>query len=197
MEELNGSQKEKAISSMLKSMIMSLCFLLLVAFCKSESSFASDPKPPLLQPYFDGDCLPVSEFRLGQVALGDREERVKKALGSPIRVERIEEEDDGGGYVLHRLHYKYLVIDIVRGKVDRLRSISPKISTPAGIHSGLTGEQIIKIYGRKSKNWDKGFDAVTCPEMKNGQEWNASYVMSLSFNEQKILLKIDMAANRP
>jgi hypothetical protein len=163
----------------------------------SGEIIAGERKPPLLQPHYDGDCMPTAEFRLGKVAAYDSEGKVKKLLGNPKKIELIEEEDDGGRYTLRRLSYKDIVIDIVRNKVDRLYTTSPSMRTPAGIHPGLTLEETIRVLGRKPQNWDKGFGIATCPEMRDGMSWDASLIMSLSFNERGILVSIEIAANRP
>lgn len=152
---------------------------------------------PLLQFLDDADCMPATEFKLDKVAAYDPEGKVMKLLGKPNRIELLEEEDDGGPYRLKRLHYKNIVIDIVRGEVDRLYTNSTKIRTPAGIHPGLTIEEISKILGRKPRYLDRSFGIVACTEKRDGMSWNASLGMTLSLNDRNVLVSIEIIADRP
>lgn len=160
-------------------------------------AFAREGKSPLLRLLNDADCMAVAEFKLDKVAAYDSEGKVKKLLGKPHKIELLEEEDDGGPYTLRRLHYKDMVIDIVRGEVDRLYTASKKIKTPAGIHPGLTLDEISRIIGRKPRNLDKGFGVVACPEMRDGMSWDASLAMTLTLNEHNVLVSIEIIADRP
>ncbi len=154
--------------------------------------------PHLLRQFYDDDCLPSSEYMLGAIAVYDAEGKVKKLLGEATRIEQSEGEDDGGGgYTLRRLFYKDVVIDIIRGKVDRLYTASQSTQTPSGIHPGLTLEQTIGILGSRPQNGSNFFYIATCPEKKDGQDWDASIGMSLSFDERNVLVSVEIAADRP
>jgi hypothetical protein len=141
----------------------------------------------LLRPYYDGDCMPSSEFKLGAVAVYDAEGKIKTLLGKAKKIELSTGEDDGGKYTLRRLFYKNMAVDIV----------SPSTRTPSGIHPGLTLEQAIGILGRKPRDGSNGFYIATCPENKDGQELNASIGMSLSFDARGVLVGVEIAADRP
>lgn len=106
-------------------------------------------------------------------------------------------EDDGGRYDIKTYRYDHLQIDIVRGRVDRIYTMSNKIAMPSGIRVGYTMDQVIHILGRKPRDWQgtqSEFSIVTCPV--NG-EWLQEDYVSLKFNNNKILTSIEYAANRP
>jgi len=193
MKDIELATVNLANTSITKMVCLVSTFLLLMF----GRALADDGKFPLLQLFNDADCMPVAEFKLDKVAAYDPEGKVKKLLGKPNKIDLLEEEDDGGPYTLRRLHYKDIVIDIVRGKVDRLYTASTKSKTPAGIHPGLTIEEISTILGRKPQNLDRSFGIVACPKTRNGMSWDASLAMTLSLNEHNVLVSIEIIADRP
>ena len=175
-----------------------LLFLLLLYISSFATFSIGSPKSPTV--LVDGghyDCLPVSTFGLEGIRLWKPEKIVSRMLGKPNSITIGWGEDDGGRHDIRTYHFDHLQIDIVRGKVDRIYTMSNKVAMPSGIRVGYTMDQIIHILGRKPRDWQgtqSGFSIVTCPV--NGKWVQEDYV-SLKFNTDKVLTSIEYAANRP
>ena len=173
-----------------------LICLLLYVFCFATFSIGSSESPIVLVDGGHFDCLPVSTFGLKDIRLWKPEIIVSGTLGEPNAITMGGGEDDGGSYDVKTYHYDHLQIDIVRGKVDRIFTMSDKVTMPSGIRVGYTIDQVIQILGRKPRDWQgtqSEFNIVTCPV--NG-EWVQEDYVTLKFNN-KVLVSIEYAANRP
>lgn len=143
------------------------------------------------------DCLPVSKFGLKSIRLWAPENTVSGTLGEPNSITFSGGEDDGGRYDIKTYHYDHLQIEIVRGKVDRIYTMSNKVAMPSGIRVGYTMDQIIRILGRKPRGWqgaESEFSIVTCPVNGN---WVQEDYVTLKFNKNRVLTSVEYAANRP
>ena len=68
---------------------------------------------------------------------------------------------------------------------------------PSGVRVGHTMDEVVKIFGRKPRDWQGDglvFSIVTCPEK---EEWIQEDYVTLKFDKDKILTSIEYAANRP
>lgn len=172
-------------------------FLLLYILAFSTFSIGLSADATVLVDGGHFDCLPVSTFGLKGIRLWKPENTVLKALGKPNSITTGSGEDDGGMYDIKTYHYDHLQIDIVRGRVDRMYTVSDKIAMPSGVRVGYTMDQVIQILGRKPRDWQgtqSEFIIVTCPV--NG-EWVQEDYVYLKFNSNKVLTSIYYAANRP
>jgi len=91
------------------------------------------------------DCLPVSTFGLEGIRLWKPENTVSATLGEPSSITTGGGEDDGGTYGIKTYHYDHLQIDIVRGKVDRIYTMSNKVAMPLGIRVGYSMDKIMRF----------------------------------------------------
>jgi hypothetical protein len=176
---------------------LQLLFLLLYILSFATFSIGSSESPTVLVNGGHFDCLPVSTFGLQGIRLWKPENTVSKTLGDPNTITIGGGEDDGGRYDIKTYHYDHLQIDIVRGKVDRIYTMSNKVAMPSGIRVGYTMDQVIQILGRKPRDWQgtqSEFSVVTCPV--NG-DWVQEDYVNLKFNNNKVLTSIEYSANRP
>ena len=174
-----------------------LFFLILFIFSFVTFSVESTESATVLVDGGHFDCLPVSTFGLEGIRLWEPENTVSKTLGDPNSITMNRGEDDGGTYDLKTYHYDHLKIDIVRGQVDRIYTQSSKIAMPSGIRVGYDMDQVVEILGRKPRGWQgtpSEFSIVTCPV---SGEWIQEDYVTLKFDNQKVLTRIDYAANRP
>lgn len=174
-----------------------LFFLLLYIFYFATSAIGSPEGPTILVDGGHFDCLPVSTFGLEGIRLWKPENTVSATLGEPSSITTGGGEDDGGTYGIKTYHYDHLQIDIVRGKVDRIYTMSNKVAMPLGIRVGYSMDKIIQILGRKPRGWQgtqTEFSIVTCPVNGN---WVQEDYVSLKFNNSRVLTSIEFAANRP
>lgn len=176
---------------------LQLLFLLFYISGFAAFSFGSSESPTVLVDGGEFDCLPLSIFGLKNIRLWEPEITVSKELGKPESITKGWGEDDGGRYDIKTYHYKHLQVDIVRGNVDRIYTMSEKVAMPPGIRVGDTMDQVIMMLGRKPRDWQDSqtaFSIVTCPE---DEEWIRQDYVTLKFNNDKLLTSIEYAANRP
>lgn len=166
-------------------------------FLVTSVSFGAGQDAPALVDGGNFDCLPIADFGLRGVRLGEPEDAAKGKLGEPLRRSEGGGEDDGGWYLEVTYHYQYLEISIVRGAVDRIYTVSPRVSMDSGVRVGLSRAEIIGILGREPRNLqinEAGISIVTCPE--NG-EWIREDYVFMKFDEAGILKSIEFLTNRP
>ena len=171
-------------------------FLFLLIFGFAKFSIGSSESPTVLVDGGHFDCLPVSTFGLEGIRLWKSENTVLETLGDPNSITIGGGEDDGGRYAIKTYHYDHLQIDIVRGRVDRIYTMSNKVELPSGITVGYSMDQVIQILGRKPRDWQgtqSEFSIVTCPV--NG-DWVQEDYVTLKFNNN-VLTSVEYAANRP
>ena len=174
-----------------------LLFLLSYTFSLAALSIGSPKTTTVLVDGGHFDCLPVSTFGLKGIRLWKPEHTVAKTMGKPNSITTGRGEDDGGWYDIKTYHYEHLQVDIVRGRVDRIYTVSNKVATPLGIRVGYTMEQVVQSLGRKPRDWQgtqSEFSIVTCPV---DGDWIQNDYVNLKFNKSKLLTSIEYAANRP
>jgi hypothetical protein len=109
----------------------------------SLGAFLAAASPPRLRAQdYDTYCLPQIQLSLAGVSLGDSARTVRRVFGRPLRVVRDSGQDDGGVYQVLHLHYRDLLVDLGRNRVELLSTTSPRVQLPSGVRVGMTLNQV-------------------------------------------------------
>lgn len=95
-------------------------------------------------------CVEPADLRLGGVALGARLGELVYTRGEPDSMSASYAEDDGGLYIVATLAYGPLEVEIVRDRVDVVRTESAAIEGPLGMRVGMATRDVERRTGAEA-----------------------------------------------
>lgn len=125
-------------------------------------------------------CLPVSEFSLGGVHMGDSLSALGK-LGSPETIE----DPDGRGEAIDRLYLVGMHIDIFQDAVFAMSTTSPSWEMPSGLRVGITRGEVIRLLGRVPNGYTATSQSFTAHVCSNNPVSDPEWTMVIDFGQDK------------
>lgn len=125
-------------------------------------------------------CLPVSEFSLGGVHMGDSVSALGK-LGSPETIE----DPDGRGEAIDRLYLVGMHIDIFQDAVFAMSTTSPSWEMPSGLRVGITRGEVIRLLGRVPNGYTATSQSFTAHVCSNNPVSDPEWTMVIDFGQDK------------
>jgi len=137
-------------------------------------------------------CLAANELALDGISLHMSATAARRRLGSPQRIVNDSGVDDGGTYVVERWHYHLLMVEVVRGRVDRVVTTSSQVRTPAGLRVGVTIAEVRSVLQARGFEIGAVADSLEVPDCGAP----SGYVI-LHFSSEDWVDRIELQAARP
>jgi len=138
------------------------------------------------------DCLPIEEFKLSGITMGD-----PVAMLSKLGPSEVSEFIMGGVLEIERFIYDGLRIDTFQGAVMGMKTTTSQREMPSGLKVGLTRGEVVSILGRVPNGnvaTSQRFDALACLEK---QDSSAKWYVAIEFGQNKRVQSINFASLSP